>query len=139
MRHLIVLLLSAVLALPVLAAERMQRLGEVEAHYSVFNSSFLQPEIAKASGLTRSKELGVLNLSFAQQCKGQVVKLSGTVTDLMSKTTPLTFRETKEGSAVYYLAQFKQSSREILKFKIEAEFADGQRHTLQFSQEVFPD
>lgn len=57
----------------------------------------------------------------------------------MSKTTPLTFRETKEGSAVYYLAQFKQSSREILKFKIEAEFADGQRHTLQFSQEVFPD
>ena len=139
MRKLIVALFSLVLALPLAAAERMQRLGEVDAHYSVFNSSFLKPEIAASYGLTRGKEMGVLNVSFVADGQGQLVKLTGTVTDLLGRATTLKFKETKEEQAVYYLAQFKQSTREILKFNLDVEFANGQRHNLKFNQEVFPE
>ena len=54
MRRIALLLIALCLSLPA-AAERKQRFGELEVHYIAFNSSFLQPEIAAANQLVRSK------------------------------------------------------------------------------------
>ena len=49
MRRIIPFLIALCLALPA-AAERKQSFGDLDVHYSVFNSSFIQPDIASAAG-----------------------------------------------------------------------------------------
>jgi hypothetical protein len=132
------LLLCLLLALPAFA-ERKQTFGELDVHYSVFNSSFLQPDVAAAAGLTRSKTVGVLNIAALKDGKGQAAKVSGTLKNLLGQTNELQFKQVLESGAVYYLAEFPLREREMLTFSINVQVGDGAPHTLTFNQEVFPD
>ena len=138
MRFLTAFLLSLCFALPSWA-EKKQSFGELDVHYSVFNSSFLQPDIAASVGLTRSKRLGVLNISTLYAGKPVVSRVSGEVKDLLGKRTPLTFTQVKEENAVYYLAQFPITGQEILQFYLDVQGPTGPTQRVQFKQEVFPD
>lgn len=138
MRRFASLLLCLFLALPAFA-ERKQTFGELDVHYSVFNSSFLQPDIAAAAGLTRSKTVGVLNVAAIRDGKGLPAKVSGTLKNLLGQTSTLQFRQVLESGAVYYLAEFPLREREVLTFSINVQIGDGAPHSLTFNQEVFPD
>lgn len=133
MRHFILLLLTLCLSLPTLA-ERKQRLGELEVHYSAFNSSYLQPEIATASGLVRSKNQGVINVTVLAAGKPSTAQVAGEVKNLLGHGQPLHFVEQRQGEFVSYLAQFPVTSREVLLFNLQV---NGQR--LDFNQEFFPE
>jgi len=132
------MLLCLLLALPALA-ERKQTFGELEVHYSAFNSSFLQPDIAAAAGLTRSKTVGILNIAALRDGQGQTARVSGNLKNLLGQSVELQFRQVLESGAVYYLAEFPLRQREILTFSINVQIGDAAPHTLTFSQEVFPD
>lgn len=138
MRRFASLLFCLLLALPAFA-ERKQTFGELDVHYSVFNSSFLQPDIAAAAGLTRSKTVGVLNIAAIEGGKGQPAKVSGTLKNLLGQTVELQFKQVLESGAVYYLAEFPLREREILTFSVNVQIGAGAPHTLTFNQEVFPD
>ena len=138
MHRLASLLLCLLVALPAFA-ERKQTFGDLDVHYSVFNSSFLQPDIAAAAGLTRSKTVGVLNIAALKDGKGQAAKVSGTLKNLLGQTSELKFKQVLESGAVYYLAEFPLREREMLTFSINVQIGDGAPHTLTFNQEVFPD
>lgn len=142
MRRLALLLLTLSLALPA-AAERLQRFGDLEVHYNVFNSSFLQPDIAAASGLTRSKTQGVVNVAVMRAGKAvPAASVSGSVKNLLGQSKPLNFQRVSEGEgdsqAVYHLAQFTMTDREVLTFDLKVQ-EGGNSHSLTFNQEVFPD
>lgn len=132
------MLLCLLLALPAFA-ERKQTFGELEVHYSAFNSSFLQPDIAAAAGLTRSKTVGILNIAALRDGQGQTARVSGNLKNLLGQSVELQFRQVLESGAVYYLAEFPLRQREILTFSINVQIGDAAPHTLTFSQEVFPD
>lgn len=138
MRRFVSLVFCLLLALPAVA-ERKQAFGELDVHYSVFNSSFLQPDVAAAAGLTRSKTVGVLNIAALKDGKGQVAKVSGTLKNLLGQTSELKFKQVLESGAVYYLAEFPLRQREMLTFSIQVQIGDAAPHTLTFNQEVFPD
>ncbi|MDG9923208.1 MULTISPECIES: DUF4426 domain-containing protein [unclassified Pseudomonas] len=138
MRRFASLLLCLLFALPAFA-ERKQTFGELDVHYSVFNSSFLQPDVAAAAGLTRSKTVGVLNIAALKAGKGQPAKVSGALKNLLGQTVELQFKQVLESGAVYYLAEFPLREREVLTFSINVQIGDGAPHTLTFNQEVFPD
>ncbi|TXH86604.1 MAG: DUF4426 domain-containing protein [Pseudomonas sp.] len=138
MSRFISMLLCLLLALPVFA-ERKQTFGELEVHYSAFNSSFLQPDIAAAAGLTRSKTVGILNVAALRNGQGQTARVSGNLKNLLGQSVELQFRQVLESDAVYYLAEFPLRQREILTFNINVQIGDAAPHTLTFSQEVFPD
>ena len=138
MRRFVSLVFCLLLALPAVA-ERKQTFGELDVHYSVFNSSFLQPDVAAAVGLTRSKTVGVLNVAALKNGQGQVAKVSGSVKNLLGQTSELQFKQVLESGAVYYLAEFPLREREVLSFSINVQVGDGSPHTLTFNQEVFPD
>ena len=138
MRRFVSLVFCLLLALPAVA-ERKQTFGELDVHYSVFNSSFLQPDIAAAAGLTRSKTVGVLNIAALKDGKGQAAKVSGTLKNLLGQTSELKFKQVLESGAVYYLAEFPLRQREMLTFSIQVQIGDAAPHTLTFNQEVFPD
>ena len=138
MRRFVSLVFCLLLALPAVA-ERKQTFGELDVHYSVFNSSFLQPDVAAAAGLTRSKTVGVLNIAALKDGKGQVAKVSGTLKNLLGQTSELKFKQVLESGAVYYLAVFPLRQRVMLTFSIQVQIGDAAPHTLTFNQEVFPD
>ena len=138
MRRFVSLVFCLLLALPAVA-ERKQTFGELDVHYSVFNSSFLQPDVAAAAGLTRSKTVGVLNIAALRDGKGQVAKVNGTLNNLLGQTSELKFKQVLESGAVYYLAEFPLRQREMLTFSIQVQIGDAAPHTLTFNQEVFPD
>jgi len=138
MRRFVSLVFCLLLALPTVA-ERKQTFGELDVHYSVFNSSFLQPDVAAAVGLTRSKTVGVLNVAALKNGQGQAAKVSGSVKNLLGQTSELQFKQVLESGAVYYLAEFPLRQREMLTFSINMQIGDAAPHTLTFNQEVFPD
>ncbi|BCJ09435.1 DUF4426 domain-containing protein [Pseudomonas mosselii] len=142
MRRLALFLISLCLALPVLAADaarpdRKEVFGDVTVHYSAFTSSMLQPEIAAATGLTRSKNQGVLNIAVLKAEKPATAVVSGTVKDLTGRSNPLSFKQITDQGAVYYIAQFKIDQAETVTFDINVE-TGGVSHKLSFNQEVFP-
>ena len=90
MKRILIGLLAALLTLPALA-ERKHSVGEYDVHYSAFNSGFLQPDIAAAAGLTRSKTQGVVNVSVIKDGKPLSATVTGTVKDLTSQSVNLNF------------------------------------------------
>lgn len=138
MRQLIICLLTLCLALPAFA-ERKQTFGSIDVHYSVFNSSFLQPDTAAASGLVRSKTQGVVTVAILSNGKPVAAQVDGQVKNLLGQLTPLSFRLLKEQDASYYLAQFPMEQRELLTFIINVKGSDGSTNSFSFNQEVFPD
>jgi hypothetical protein len=142
MRRLALFLISLCLALPVLAAdaakpERKEVFGDVTVHYSAFTSSMLQPDIAAATGLVRSKNQGVLNIAVLKASKPAMAVVSGTVKDLTGRSNPLSFKQITDRGAIYYIAQFKIQQAETLTFDLNVE-TGGVSHKLRFNQEVFP-
>nr|WP_298144268.1 DUF4426 domain-containing protein [uncultured Pseudomonas sp.] len=138
MNRIVFALLALCLSLPA-AAERKQSFGDLDVHYSAFNSGFLQPDIAAANGLVRSKTLGVVNISARQSGEATTAQVGGEVKDLVGRSHPLDFKQITEGSAIYYLAQFPFSQREMLRFTINLTGPDGVAHSFNFDQEFFPD
>ncbi|PTQ72894.1 DUF4426 domain-containing protein [Pseudomonas sp. GV071] len=138
MRRLALLILTLCLALPAMA-ERKASFGELDVHYNAFNSGFLQPDIAAAAGLTRSKTLGVLNVAVLKAGKASPATVTGTVTDLLGKARPLEFKQVTESGAIYYLAQFPFEQREVLRFKLVVKVGEGSENSIDFNQEFFPD
>lgn len=138
MQRLALLVLAFCLALPAMA-EKKETYGELDVHYSAFNSGFLQPEVAAAVGLIRSKNQGVVNVALLQAGKASAGQVTGEVKNLLGQISPLTFKQVQEGTAIYYLAQFPFEQQEMLRFTLNVKGADGAPHSIEFSQEFYPD
>ena len=138
MRRIALLFIALCLSLPALA-ERKQSFGDLDVHYSAFNSGFLQPDIAAAAGLSRSKTQGVINISVLKAGKASNASVDGQVRNLLGQSYALKFKEVNEGEAIYYLAQFPFEDREMLRFTINVKAGDGVAHSFDFNQEFFPD
>lgn len=136
MRHLALILITLCLSMPALA-ERKQTYGDLDVHYSAFNSSFLQPEIAAAKGLERGKNLGLVNISVLKTGQAINASVSGEVKDLVGRSYVLDFKQISEGEAIYYLAQFPFSHRELLRFTINVSTDEGAAHSFDFNQEFY--
>lgn len=139
MKRILIGLLAALLTLPALA-ERKHSVGEYDIHYSAFNSGFLQPDIAAAAGLTRSKTQGVVNVSVIKGGKPVAAQVSGVVKNLLGQDRALGFKQLKEGDeAIYYLAQFPFDSQETLRFALTVQPTGAEPFSFEFNQEFFPD
>ena len=126
MGRLALFVLTACLSLTAMAAdvikgERKETFGDVTVHYNTFNSTFLTPDIAKAAGLTRSKNQGVINVAVIKDGKPLTAEVSGSVKDLTSQTVPLKFKQITEQGAIYYIAQFPVDQQEVRTFDIKVQ------------------
>lgn len=138
MRRIALLFIALCLSLPALA-ERKQSFGDLDVHYNAFNSSFLQPEIAAAAGLSRSKQQGVLNIAVLKTGQATAARVSGEMRNLLGQIHSLRFKQVSEGEAIYYLAQFPIEQQEVLRFSLQIQADGGNTHSLDFNQEFFPD
>ena len=124
------------------SAENMKKLGSLEVHYIALGSTFITPEIAKAYNIERSRFNGLINISVLDgKTKGKPAKevsITGTVRNKIGQIKQLEFREIKEGSAIYYLADISYRNGETYRFEID--ITDGiEDQKLKFSQTFYVD
>lgn len=128
---------ASAMAADVIKGERKETFGDITVHYNTFNSTFLQPDIAKAAELIRSKNQGVINVSVVKDGKPVIASVTGTIKDLTSNSVPLKFRQVTEQGAIYYIAQYPVPQQETRTFEIKVQNGD-KINTLNFNQELFP-
>ncbi len=118
-------LLSVLLTVaPTLASAEVKDFGQYQVQYNIFPSTFLQPSIAAQYRLTRSRAIGMINVSIQKKAdNGRLKTISGQIEGRVSndirQTDFLTFRQITEGEAVYYIAQFAYRSGELQTFNFK--------------------
>ena len=117
--------------------------GEYTVHLNAFNSDTLQPNMAKAYNITRSKNRGLLTISVVKNSlskNGKPVKAEVTAkaTNLTGQLKNIQIREIDDGNSVYYLSEFHVADKEVLDFTIEVQPGDKSGpYTVQLRQQFF--
>ncbi|MDP6375092.1 MAG: DUF4426 domain-containing protein [Pseudomonadales bacterium] len=135
-----IVMLMCVFASPAAIAEQMQRLGPWAVHYIALPSTTLNPSIAAQYGIRRARDIAFVNISILDdEGRATTAVLEGSVTNLLSQQTTLTFTEVVEGQAVYYLTTLRYTDQELLAFHVEITPPDDRTHTLTFGQKIYRD
>lgn len=125
-------------------AEQMKAFGDYDVHYSVFNSTFISPEVASAYGLVRSKNSALINIAVRQRLdegksKAKKAIVSGSSSDLIHSAT-LDFSEINERDTTYYIAELRFNNKELRTFTIKIQPDPNiAPYTLKFSQTLYVD
>lgn len=119
------LLIFTLISTNVIAEQKIEDDNYI-VHYSAINTTMLTPEVAKASGITRSRKRGMLNIAVQKKQKsgkteGVLSQLNGNVRNLIGQQRTLDFNVITEGSAIYYLAEFFIDNGERLSFEINVQ------------------
>jgi hypothetical protein len=136
-RSLFVMVSGMLLGL--LLAAGSSQANEVEfdryvVHYTVVNTTFLSPEVARAYNLRRSSSRALVNVVIMKR-EGNGIEtvpgnVSGQAVNLNRQVRRLSFREVRDGDAFYHLAEVPVRPGEVLDFDL--------RVTAQDSDEVMP-
>lgn len=113
-------------------------------YYSVFNSQFINPEVAKSYNIVRAPNRALINVSVTRikddgsETLGQASMIEGYAQNLMGVVTPLNFRAITHPGTTYYIAEFRYSSREVINFYVDAKPNDSSKTIeLAFSKKLY--
>ena len=132
------------LSLGAAAQAEMRQYGDYEVHYSLFQSSFLQPSIASAYSIVRARDHAVLTIAVRRTSEALAsvavsAAISGKRGDLIYSKA-LDFREIREDQAVYYVADFAFISGEAIYFDLSIRpEGDPAALSLKFNQTLYAD
>jgi len=123
-------------------AEISQKFGPLEIHYNALTTDELLPEVARAYKIERSKTRGLLTISVLKQNKMGAAspvpaKISVYVTNLSDQLANVEMREVREGTAIYYLGEFRVAPPDTLKFTATVEVAGEPKREMVFNQQFF--
>lgn len=122
-------------------AQQSEMFGPFELHYSVVNTTFLEPEVAANYGITRGKKRAILNLAVREHVAGgteaRTMLIKGRTWDLIQNQF-MEFQEVREGQAIYYIAEFKFINEEWRFFEVDfrPEGAD-ETYTFKFKHQLY--
>ncbi|MBI3431316.1 MAG: DUF4426 domain-containing protein [Hydrogenophilales bacterium] len=123
-------------------AEISQKFGPLEVHYNAITTDELLPEVARTYKIERSKTRGLLTMSVLKQNKVGVpspipAKISVYFTNVTQQLANVTMREIKEGTAIYYLGEFRVAPPDTLKFNATVEVPGEPKHEMTFEQQFY--
>jgi hypothetical protein len=122
-------------------AQQSETFGPFELHYSVVNTTFLQPSVAATYSITRGEKNAILNLAVrenvAEGSKPLGMTLQGRTWDLIQNQA-LEFKEIREGEAIYYIAEFPFINEEWRFFEVNFRPEGAQQtYTFKFKQQLY--
>lgn len=108
------------------SVETTQTFGDYTVHFSVFNSTFVSPDVAKLYNLTRGNKHALVNISVTKTTSDQTslglpAEVSGTATNMIQQQTSLDFKTISEGEATYYIAALRHTNEELIKFSVDVQ------------------
>ncbi|AEX23171.1 DUF4426 domain-containing protein [Vibrio sp. EJY3] len=140
MNKWITALLISLLPFPTFA-EQFKNMKDIEVHYVAFNSTFLTPKIARSYDIKRNGYLAIINISVLDRASlgkpALEAQVAGQAKNLIGQTQQLTFREVKEGDAIYYLAELPVTHEETFTFDIDVKSGNKGSGKLQFTQKFY--
>ena len=132
-----ILVLIALIALPS-SAEQFKAFDDIEVHYVVVNTLFLDPDVAKRYGVVRAKDRAIVNLSvLGADGKALLADVSGVAVNLLSQQGPLAFSTIREGESIYYIAPIRYTDQDVLRFRIAVKVPDREPMNLEFQQLMY--
>ena len=144
MKKLTAIILSIFISLPAFAQinqpkeiQTSQKFGEYTVHYNVFNSKMVPAQIAETYKLLRGKDTVLINISLTKTEAGATslglpAKVSVKAVNLMQQSKAVEFIEIKETDATYYLAQFRHTNEEDIRFEVSV-LPEGESKPLNVS------
>ncbi|MEW6591272.1 MAG: DUF4426 domain-containing protein [Pseudomonadota bacterium] len=141
MKHLLAALCLSVVAAGA-HAEIAQKFGPIEIHYNALTTDSLLPEVARTYKIERSKTRGLVTMSVLKQNPVGVptpvpAKLTVYVTNLNQQLAQVPMREIREGTAIYYLGEFRVAPPDTLKFTATVEMNGEPKREIVFNQKFF--
>ena len=131
------LVLIALLALPS-SAEQFKAFDDIEVHYVVVNTLFLDPDVAKHYGVVRAKDRAIVNLSvLGADGKALSADVAGVTVNLLSQQATLTFATIREGESIYYIAPIRYTDQDVLRFRIAVKLPDRDPMNVEFKQLMY--
>lgn len=136
------LALMPVLFVPAAQAEQAQKFGDVEIHYNAMLSTDLLPDVAKNYKIDRSPTRGIVTVSVLKKNTMGVAqpipaKLTAYMVNLNNQLGDISLREIKEGSAIYYLGEFRVVPPNTLRFTVIVEANGEPKREVTFSQKFY--
>lgn len=120
-----------------------QTFGDYTVHYNAFTSDTLQPSVAEAYHITRSKNRAMFTVSVMKKsadANGTPVRANilASASNLTGQFRKFDVREINEDNVVYYISVFHVAHEEMLDFvlQIHPEGAT-QPFTLKFRQQFY--
>lgn len=144
LQHLFLLLCIWIATASAAFAEQKQQFENYDIHYSLVNTTFLSPEVARAYKITRGKNRALVNIAIRKIIDdktdtAQKASLTGDSNDLMRRY-PLKFTEIIEKDSIYYIAEMKFYNLETRHFTIDVTPAGTTKtYTLKFSKTLYKD
>lgn len=135
-------LIPIVLFAPLAQAEQAEKFGNIEVHYNAMLSTDLLPDVAKNYKIDRSPTRGIVTVSVLKKNAMGVAqpipaKLTAYMVNLSNQLGDISMREIKEGSAIYYLGEFRVVPPNTLKFTITVEANGDPMREVSFSQKFY--
>ena len=123
-------------------AEISQKFGSLEIHYNALTTDELLPDVARAYKIERSKTRGLVTISVLKKNSVGVAvpvpaKLTVYATNLTQQLSNISMREVKEGTAIYYLGEFRVAPPDTLKFTATVEVTGEPKREMVFEQKFF--
>lgn len=142
--HLAILsLFVSILFTSAAMAERSAEFGEYQIHYNALRTDVIEPGIARAYGIIRSKNRALVNVAILRKVMGMATqpvraKVSVSAVNLNSQLREIDIRELDDNGAIYYIGEIPINNNETLKFNLTVTPADEtQGYTTSFEQEFF--
>ncbi len=127
---------------PLALAEQAEKFGNVEVHYNAMLSTDLLPDVAKNYRIDRSPTRGIVTISVLRKNDMGIAqpipaKLTAYMVNLNNQLGNVDLREIKEGSAIYYLGEFRVVPPNTLKFTVSVEVNGDPKREVNFSQKFY--
>lgn len=121
-------------------AESSGSVGNYIVHYNALSTESLPPAVARAYGITRSKNRGLLNISVLKKgggFQGVEAVIDVSATNLTGQLRNINLRKIEEQNAVYYISEFSVADQETLDFAIKVTTADNASGSFKLRQQFF--
>ena len=124
-------------------AGQYDQVGDYQIHYNTFTTGSLQPEVAQAYGIVRSRYQGMSNISvLKKQADGRYKPVEAIVTcdvsNLAGQSVGLAFRSIREPNAIYQITTFNFTEDEPTRFRLKVRFdPNKESHDLSFIRRFY--
>jgi hypothetical protein len=136
--------LFALLAVTATAeAASPQTFGDYTVHYNAFTSDTLQPSVAEAYKITRSKNRGMFTVSVLKKganANGTPVRahILASASNLTGQFRNFEVREIDDGNSIYYISVFHVAHGETLDFTLHIQpEGESQAFNVKFRQQFY--
>ena len=122
------------------SAESSQVVGDYVVHFNALSTESLPPAVARAYGITRSKNKGLLNISVLRKggnFEGVEADIEVSATNLTGQLREINLRKIQEQNAIYYISEFSVADQETLDFSIKVTTADNKTGNMKLRQQFF--